>query len=128
MAMDGWYLNIKTKYEVDKNDLNIIYCEQTNDVFSLTISYSYLSFFEGIKHIYNWIMENYNSILECETNNIIIDFSSDFQSFFNKMYEINKKKLDWFHNQFGLLLIVPGEDTYSFIKKNKKLLSKHYSE
>ena len=124
MGMESWYLNIKIKSKIDSNDLPVISYELKEDGYILSISYSYLSFFESIKYVYTWIMNHLDLIIECETNNKNIDFSNGFLPFFNQIYELNEKKINLFYYQLGTIMIAPEEDTYKFLKKYKKKIIK----
>lgn len=124
MAMDGWYLNIKIKSETDISNLIINSYEKKDYVFFLSTTYSYLSFFEGVKILYEWINNNSKLIIECETNNIKIDYLNGFLPFLGYIYEANERKINWFYSQIGIFIVAPGEETYSFVKKNKKRFKK----
>lgn len=122
--MESWYLNIKIKNKIDINDLSVISYELKEDGYILSISYSYLSFFESIKYVYAWIMKHFDLIIECETNNKNIDFSNGFIPFFSQIYELNENKINLFYNQLGTIMIAPEKDTYKFLKKYKKKIIK----
>lgn len=62
---------------MDINNLSVISYELKEDGYLLSISYSYLSFFESIKYVYSWITQHFDSIIECETNKKNIDFQMD---------------------------------------------------
>ncbi|HHU80747.1 MAG TPA: hypothetical protein GXZ35_05375 [Acholeplasmataceae bacterium] len=134
MGIESYYVKIEIKKDsYDLNSLNAIETIDKNDCLQITFSYSFISFFEGLIIIYNFINEYNDYIYKIESlkENITVN-STSFPLFFLKMYELWNNKIKGFHTEFGLFLINPNDDFYKlyrkYFKKNmRKLTNKNHN-
>lgn len=131
MGIESYYVNIRIKKDAyDLNSLNVIDVIDNIDSLNITISYSIISFFEGLINIYNFINKHKDNIYQIESlQEDITKNTTSFTEFFVKMYELWKNKINVFHKEFGLFLINSDSDFYKLYLKHfkrsmRKLVSK----
>lgn len=119
MGIESYYVKIEIKKDsYDLNCLNAIEVIDKNDCLQITFSYSFISFFDGLITIYNFINEYNDNIYKIESHKKDITVNStSFPLFFLKMYELWNNKIKGFHTEFGLFLINSNDDFYKFYRK-----------
>jgi hypothetical protein len=84
MGIESYYVKIEIKKDsYDLNSLNAIETIDKNDCLQITFSYSFISFFDGLIIIYNFINEYNDYIYKIESlkENITVN-STSFPLFF----------------------------------------------
>lgn len=127
MGMESFYINLtlRNHCSYDLSDLTVIFSDIVEDQRNITISYSFLSFFDGLSRIYDFINTYKNNIISIESKKEDIKQSTDnFLCFFEKVYSLWKENLNNFRSEYGYLFINPNDDFFKCYKKLRKHIKK----
>lgn len=127
MGMESFYINLslRNNCSYDLSNLTVIFSDIVGNQRNITISYSLLSFFDGVSQIYNFINKYKNNILRIESKREDIKQSTDnFLCFFEKVYSLWEEKLNNFRLEYGYFLIKPNDDFFKSYKKLRKYIKK----
>ena len=123
MGIESFYVNIEMKNEenYDFSKVVVLFSEVIDNKRNITISYSLVSFFDGLRQIYSFIKENEANIYLVESRRENITSSTgSFMSFLEKMFMLWKIKIDSFQSQYGALIVKSGEEFFTAYKKGLK--------
>ena len=127
MGMESFYINLslRNNCSYDLSNLTVIFSDIVGNQRNITISYSLLSFFDGVSQIYNFINKYKSNILRIESKKEDIKQSTDnFLLFFEKVYSLWEEKLNSFRLEYGYFLINPNDDFFKNYKKLRKYIKK----
>lgn len=127
MGMESFYVNIGLRKDCacDVSNVSIIYSDIGDYKRNIVVSYSFLSFFDGIGLIYAFIRENEKNVLGIESRKKdITNATGSFLEFFTAMYHIWEEKLNAFHSDYGFLSIDSGDVFFKTYKKLKHFIRK----
>ena len=127
MGMESFYINLslRNNCSYDLSNLTVIFSDIVGNQRNITISYSLLSFFDGVSQIYNFINKYKNNILRIESKREDIKQSTDnFLCFFEEVYSLWEEKLNNFRLEYGYFLIKPNDDFFKSYKKLRKYIKK----
>ena len=127
MGMESFYINLslRNNCSYDLSNLTVIFSDIVGNQRNITISYSLLSFFDGVSQIYTFINKYKNNILRIESKREDIKQSTDnFLCYFEKVYSLWEEKLNNFRLEYGYFLIKPNDDFFKSYKKLRKYIKK----